>query len=282
MEKKLNSFILSVFTILLLSCVLLPLFLCLGKITESKQLQEKAPRAREELAGAIANAAEGDCVLTETEDAGEGYIKKIVFLGESTTYGLQKYGVLPDGENTTQVWTGATCTDRSVRCAGTLSLSPAISQTRIYYPDDGSALTVFDALQKKTPEYLIITLGLNNGASYYSEDEFKQCYRSLLNSALSASADTTVILQSIFPVARTCRISAYTPARILLCNTWIQDLAREYGLRYLDTTSALSDPEGYLWETFDNGGDGIHLNEAGLQAVLQYIRTHAHPMECMA
>ena len=278
MEKKLNSFILSAFTILLLSFTLLPLFLCLGIIQESKQLQDNRSLTANREARPVAET-DDTCVLAETEDAGEGYIQKIIFLGESTTYGLQRYGVLPDGESTKQVWTGATCTNQTVRCAGTLSLSPAISQTRIYYPDDGEALTVFDALQRKRPQYLVVTLGLNNGASYYSEDEFKQCYRILLNSIVSASGETTVILQSLFPVARSCGISAYTPERIELCNTWIREVAAEYQLKYLNTVSALSDSEGYLLDEYDNGGDGIHLNEAGLRAVLQYIRTHAHPTE---
>ena len=70
--------------------------------------------------------------------------------------------------------------------------------------------------------------------------------------------------------------------RIRLCNLWIQDLAREYEIGYLDTASILSDADGYLCEEYDNGGDGIHLNELGLRAVLQYIRTHAHPRECVA
>ena len=279
MEKKLNSFILSVFTILLLSLTLLPLFLCLGKISGSKQLQAIDLSRADGLADTAAECNSDSCVLSETVDAGDEYIRKIIFLGESTTYGLQRYGLLPDGEATTQVWTGATCTDGSVRCAGTLSLSPTINQTRLYYPDDGTAQTIYDALQKKQPEYLVVTLGLNNGASYYSEDEFKQCYRILLNTIVGASAQTNVILQSLFPVAEACKISAYTPERIALCNSWLKDLATEYRLKYLDTASVLSVANGYLLYDYDNGGDGIHLNEAGLQAVLQYVRTHAHPGE---
>ena len=88
------------------------------------------------------------------------------------------------------------------------------------------------------------------------------------------------MLQSLFPVAKSCKIASYTPERIALCNTWIRDLAVEYGIKYLDTASILSDAEGYLFAEYDNGGDGIHLNELGLQAVLRYIRTHPHPEAC--
>ena len=218
-------------------------------------------------------------ILSQTEDMGEDYIKSIVFLGESTTYGLWHYDVLPGGKKSTAVWTGATVQDGKICCAGTLSLSPSISGTKLFYPDTGEALTVSEALTRKQPKYLIITLGLNNGASYYTEDEFKQCYRTLLNSAISASGDTIILLQSLFPVAKSCKIRAYTPERIRLCNSWILDVAMEYQLPFLDTFSALSDTEGYLKEVYDNGGDGIHLNREGLLAVLHYIRTHGYTEE---
>lgn len=279
MEKKQHTFILSTFMISLLSLVLLPLFMCLGKIDQSKQLQLKQAERKDGRGEISVDADQNDCVLSDTEDLGEAYIRKLVFLGESTTYGLQRYGVLPDGKNTLQVWTGASCADGSVKSAGTLSLSPVIAETKLFYPENQNALTISEALCTKKPEYLVITLGLNNGASYYTEDEFKQCYRILLNAAVSASPDTTLILQSIFPVARTCKIAAYTPEKITLCNSWISDIAKEYGIKYLDTASALCDQDGYLLPQYDNGGDGIHLNESGLNEVLRYIRTHGHPKE---
>ena len=43
--------------------------------------------------------------LAETEDAGQDYIDRLTFLGDSTTNGLKEYGVLSGGEGTTQVWT---------------------------------------------------------------------------------------------------------------------------------------------------------------------------------
>ena len=215
-----------------------------------------------------------EVTLPETKDLGEEYIERITFLGESTTYGLWHYGVLKDGKASSQVWTGATVQNGRICCSGTLSLSPSIASTKLFYPNTGEALTISEALSRKKPEILLVTLGLNNGASYYTEDTFKQCYRMLLNSAKTASPNTVILLGSLFPVAKTCKIAAYTPERIRLCNTWIYDLALEYELGYLDTFSALSDAEGYLKPEYDNGGDGIHLNREGLEEVLRYIRTH--------
>ena len=276
MEQKQHTFILSVFMIFLLSFVLLPLFMCLGKLQERKHIQRRTTEENHEI---NVDAGQADCLLSETDDLGDSYIGKLIFLGESTTYGLQRYGLLPGGTNTVQVWTGASCIENSIRSAGTLSLSPVITSTKLYYPDEGIALTISEALLAKKPEYLVVTLGLNNGASYYTEDEFKQCYRLLLNDVVKSAPQTEIILQSIFPVARTCQIIAYTPEKIDLCNRWIVDLAKEYGIKYLDTISVLRDEDGYLLPQYDNGGDGIHLNAEGLSAVLAYIRTHGHPKE---
>lgn len=267
MEKKLHLYLLSCVILTFLSALLVLLFFSFSFLPENVT----APISNYALMQEISwDTGKEDPTLSKTEDLGEEYLKKIIFFGESTTYGLQRYGLLPDR----QVWTGATCTDGLVKSAGTLSLSPSIDKTRILYPDTGEAITIAEALCRKNPEYLVITLGLNNGASYYSEDEFKQCYRILLNSISEASNDTTVILQSLFPVAESCKIKAYTPERIRLCNTWIRDLASEYEMYYLDTISALSDTNGYLYPEYDNGGDGIHLNANGLNVVLSYIRTH--------
>lgn len=270
---------LSVFTIIILFFTLFPLFLCLGHLENKKVNARTLEEVQELLPEIQVDSLREECVLSPSEDLGAEYLDKMIFLGESTTYGLWRYGVLSDGHQTTQVWTGATYSDGRSQCTGTLSLSPSIAQTMIYYPKDGRPMTIAQAIRKAKPQYLVITLGLNNGASYYTEEQFKQCYRILLNSIIDASEEVAIILQSLFPVAKTCTISAYTPDRIALCNTWIHDLALEYDLKYLDTVSCLADSEGYLNPEYDNGGDGIHLNETGLRAVTQYIRTHGHPKE---
>ena len=92
-----------------------------------------------------------DTVLGVTEDAGQEYIDKLTFLGDSTTYGLIHYGMLKDGRNTKQVWTPA---------SGTLTLSQASFAT-IVYPETGEEITIVDAVTRSQPEYLVITLGVN-------------------------------------------------------------------------------------------------------------------------
>ena len=212
-----------------------------------------------------------DTVLAETADAGQAYIDKIVFLGDSTTYGLRAYKMLAGGKDTPQVWTPKT---------GTLTLSQASFAT-IVYPETDEELTIADAVAKKKPEYLVITLGVN-GVSFMKEDYFKSEYKKIIESVQTASPDTKIICQSIFPVAKTyARLESINNELIDAANKWICEIAAECGVKYLDTNSALRDADGWLPEDYHNG-DGMHLQTNSFTIELNNIRTHAWPGEADA
>jgi len=203
--------------------------------------------------------------LHETEDAGQEYIDKIIFLGDSTTYGLRHYGMLSGGEDTLQVWTPA---------SGTLTLSYQ-SVATIVYPDDGSEITIKEAVERKKPEIMVITLGVN-GVSFMDEASFKREYTDLVETIKSVSPGTKIILQSIFPVAASYEyLSSINNEKILEANRWVLDVAQATGVKYLNTISVLLGEDGWLPEDYHNG-DGIHLNPDSFTLVLNYIRTHAY------
>ncbi len=203
-------------------------------------------------------------VLAESEDAGQEYIDKMVFLGDSTTYGLRRYKVLSGGKDTTQVWTPTN---------GTITLS-YVNTVLIWYPETDKEMTIKDAVALKKPEYLVITLGVN-GVSFMGEEYFKKEYSKLIKSVQEASPDTKIILQSIFPVASNYEsLKSINNAKIDAANKWVCQLAEEYGIKYLDTNSVLRDEDGWLKKEYSNG-DGLHLSETGLKIELDNIRTHA-------
>jgi lysophospholipase L1-like esterase len=204
-------------------------------------------------------------VLGETEDMGQEYIDKIIFLGDSTTYGLKAYGMLSGGTDTTQVWTPA---------SGTLALFNQSIAT-IVYPETGEEITIVEAVTRKQPEYLLITLGVN-GVSSMDEDYFTLEYKKLVNNILEASPDTKIILNSIYPVASNYDKQEYiNNEKITAANGWIRNLAEELGVRYLNSASVITGPDGFLMDEYQNG-DGIHLNSAGFSRILEYIRTHGY------
>ena len=212
--------------------------------------------------------ATGDHVLGETADAGIAYQDKIVFLGDSTTYSLLYYGKLSGGKESMQIWTPK---------SRTLALDLALTTT-ILYPETEEEISIEEAARRKQPEIMVITLGVN-GVSYMHDKEeyFISVYTKLVNKIKNASPDTKIILQSIYPVARSWeKTKSINNERIRAANEWVQQVAEDCGIYYLDTISVLADEEGYLPEAYQNG-DGIHLNADSCGIVLDYIRTHALP-----
>lgn len=202
-------------------------------------------------------------VLGQTEDMGQDYIDRFVFLGDSTTYGLAYYDVLPH----TQVWTPA---------SGTLTLNNWAVESLDYYDGQGGSqsLSIEDAVACRQPEYLLITLGLN-GISFLNEDEFKDYYTALVQAVQTTSPSTKIICNSIYPVIDAQVSSDIGNDRINAANGWIEAVAAETGTRYLNTHDVLTDESGGLRAEYCNG-DGIHLNPDGFDAVLQNVRTHGY------
>jgi lysophospholipase L1-like esterase len=188
------------------------------------------------------------------------YLDRITFLGDSTTYGLKAYAMLSGGKETQQVWTPA---------SGTLTLSNQ-SWATIVYPPTGQEIPIREAVEDARPEILVITLGVN-GVSFLTEEGFKSEYKALVTDVQSLSPETKIICNSIYPVESDYQYLAnINNQKITAANGWIQAVAAECGVAYLDTYSKLLGPDGFLNEAYGNG-DGIHLGPDGFEIVLQNL-----------
>ena len=204
-------------------------------------------------------------LLRGTADMGQEYIDSIIFLGDSTTYGLKAYAVLTDGKKTKQVWTPSN---------GTLTLSYQ-GFVDIWYPDDDVEISIRAAVERKKPEHMIITLGVN-GISFMDKDYFISEYTDLVTSIQKISPDTQIILQSIFPIASNYEYQKdINNVKICDANTWILSVAEATGVKFLNTYTVLIGDNGYMNDKYQNG-DGLHLNGDGFGVVLDYIRTHGY------
>ena len=207
-------------------------------------------------ASPAAQTAAADPVLTETADQGQSYVDQFVFLGDSTTNGLASYNVV----DPKQVWTPE---------SGTLTLDRWNIST-IVYRDDNSQISITDAVTKKKPAYLLITLGVN-GVSYLDETTFTSTYTELVKAVQQASPSTKIILNSIYPIVGD--YYGITNAKIDAANGWIKKIAAATGTRYLDSESVLKDSTGALTAAYSNG-DKLHENAEGYKQIINYLRTH--------
>lgn len=199
--------------------------------------------------------------LGESDDMGQEYVDKFVFLGDSTTYGLGFYDIVSDS----QVWTPA---------SGTLTLN-LWSTATIVYPEDKSELSIKDAVTKKQPEYMLITLGVN-GVSFMEEEYFIKEYTSLVLAVKEACPNTKIILNSIYPVTASYPASTgITNAKIDTANTWVERIANSTSVKYLDSESVLKDANGALPEDYTNDGV-LHLDADSFNIVINYLRTHGY------
>lgn len=218
-------------------------------------------QATEPVDDTMSTAPVTSTVLGETEDMGQEYVDKFIFLGDSTTYGLGHYGVVDKN----QVWTPP---------SGTLTLS-FWSVAAILYPDTGSEVLIPEAVEAKKPEYMLITLGVN-GVSFMEEEYFKEEYTNLVNAVKEKSPDTKIILNSIYPVAMSYKyIRDISNEKITAANEWIKKVAEDTGVKYLDSASVLVGQNGFLPENLQNG-DGLHLTEESFNLVIDYLRTHGY------
>ena len=208
----------------------------------------------------------GTARLGETPDAGRDYLDKIVFLGDSTTYGIGAYYGYGYTElcPPSQVWTPS---------SGTLTLS-YYSIATVVYPETKEEIPIAEAVKRAKPEILLITLGVN-GISFMDEEWFIRDYTALVQMIREASPDTKIILNSIYPVADSYQYQKdINNAKINAANGWIERIAENTGARFLYSWEAVA-VNGKLPETSHNG-DGLHLNGETFTAVMQYIRTHAY------
>lgn len=199
--------------------------------------------------------------LGETADAGDEYISKMVFIGDSTTYGLKAYEVL-DGS---QVWTPS---------SGTLALFNQSIAT-VVYPPTGEEIPITDAIGRAKPEYVVLTIGVN-GVSMMDEDSFKTEYTALIERIKSVSPDTKIICNSIYPVEAMyeAKDNGINNTVIDRANGWILQIAEETGTHFTDSASVLKGSDGKLVSDYGNG-DGIHLSAVGFNRVIDYLKTHA-------
>ena len=227
------------------------------------------PAAEPDAPAAVAGAMEPSSVrLGETPDAGREYLDKLIFLGDSTTYGIGYYyerGFSEDLVPPSQVWTPA---------SGTLTLSYYATST-IVYPETGEEISIRDAVERAKPEYLVITLGVN-GISFMDEAWFIRDYTGLVESVKAASPETRIILNSIYPVAASYPYQKdINNDKIRAANGWIEQIAVDTGARFLYSHESMVGADGNLPEESSNG-DGLHLTGEAFKKVMYYIRTHEY------
>lgn len=210
-------------------------------------------------------------ILAETADAGQGYIDRMIFVGESTTAHLRSRGVLSGGTDTQQVWSNT---------SNTMTLDLKILKKTIRYPVSGADMTIAEAVASAKPEYIVLSFGMNGIIGFEKNtDLYKTAYGMLIDAIHEASPTTIVLLQTVYPVAANQTTFAEDATTlngyVRKLNELLPTIAEQHNAYVVDTASCLADAQGLLRTDYQNG-DGLHLTHAAYHAILNYLRTHAY------
>ena len=202
--------------------------------------------------------------VPESTDAGQGYIDGLTFLVDSSAIGLRDYALLTGGTATTQVW-GST--------AGNIPAGN-LADFRIRYQAEGTEISPIEAAGKAQPARLVIILG-TDGLDNVDESSFVEGYVSLIKGIQQASPNTVILVCSVSSVATSYSgVDGVNANTIKTVNGWIRTVCMRTGVYFCDTASAVNDRAGWLDVDYA-AANGKSLNTAGLQRILEYLRTHA-------
>ena len=205
----------------------------------------------------------GVTILSETEDMGQEYIDNTLFIGDSNTVRSQLYG------HTT--WD-------NVVAAVSMGVQHIPSLKMTYFKGYDDAVTVPDAVKIIQPQRIIITYGTNNTIGYETE-EFIKLYKEGLAAIKKAYPYADIIINSIPPIDRERENIAITMQTIDKMNKALSEMAKEEGYKFLNSAEVLKDEDTGFAKKDYTIGDGVHLSKLGMDAMFEYISTHAYITE---
>lgn len=208
-------------------------------------------------------AGSSAAALPESGDAGAEYIDGIFFLGDDALSALKTESLLTGMDAAKQVW---------VPAEGRLPLQ-GIDSATYRSPVTGNNAPPADIAMVNKPAVMLIYPSADN-ANMVTREDVLQSLGALISAIQEQSPDTKVILCSLTPLAASYEYEDVTNEMIEEINTWIATAAEVNGAKYLDAYTGLLNSQGYLSEEYHDG-DAMHLNAAGIEVWLEYVKTHA-------
>lgn len=208
---------------------------------------------------------EADALLPRTADAGDAYLADTLFLGDSNTERLYYLGYIGLENMAAKRAIGV----------GAVTRHPCV-----YYEEKTDPLTIPEAVALARPRRVVMTFGTNDIADGTSQRAFIADYREAIAAIRNAYPHCDIIVNSIPPAAENTTYATVTAAKVQAYNRALLAMCAEEQVHFLNSHEALADKEGNCRAGYTIG-DGLHLSEKGLEAMLGYFRTHALQTEDM-
>ena len=202
-------------------------------------------------------------LLEETDAVGDDYFDDALFIGDSLTYGLYGYRIIPNAAFVSSVGINL----------GSMQTSESFALA------DGSEGTMMQALAEQIHPLKIYIMMGTNGINWLPFDTMLDQYTLLIDQVRGLFPNAILYIQSLAPTTYAAGLNQPGLARESICafNTELLNLASLQRTYYLDVYTALADADGYLPEEFASA-DGVHFSQTLYQKWYHYAATHTAPM----
>ncbi|MCR4755798.1 MAG: hypothetical protein K5868_09790 [Lachnospiraceae bacterium] len=209
---------------------------------------------------ATGEEVEDPTVLAEVKGGvGDGYLNNCIFLGDSRYVGLVSYAVISDEDVLAQV-----------------GIAHPSVESFTFTQNSGKQYTLKSYLTTHAKKVIYIGYGVN-GMKGADEATYEKQYKTLVEHIMEMAPDSKIVLMSIWPVDDNGTYKGSVKNEwIEKYNEFLVTLAEYEGIYYLDVASVLKDKNGSINSHYD-GGDGLHYNAKGYEAIRSYILSHPVP-----
>ena len=142
--------------------------------------------------------------------------------------------------------------------------------------DDGK-VPVLEALKQTEYNKVYIMLGINE-TGWSDPASFPEIYGRFIDAIREDNPRCLIYILSVFPVTEAVEEwhDYVSNEKIALYNQYLQEMAAEKEVFFVDLAPAVADENGVL--PADSGVDGIHLNKTYCLKVLEHMYTHTVPL----
>lgn len=196
------------------------------------------------------------CVALENAD--ESYFEDALFIGNSRTVGLYLFGDMPES------------TDFFADVG--LTIYDVMEDSIEVPPQSGSYNTLSSMLNAKQYGKIYIMFGINELGTGTSES-FAEYYKSIVDQICQMQPDAIIYIQSIINVSASAETDVISNAGINEKNVFLEQLADNQQIFYINLNASLVDANGYL--NSDYTSDGVHLGGNSLPLWKECLLTHA-------
>ena len=201
-------------------------------------------------------------VLPKTEDAGEDYVKETLFIGDSNTVRYMMYGKA-DLSNAIGVTSMGAGQITGLKCVDFKGYSDFV--------------TIPKAVEIMQPRRVVVSFGTNN--LFGSVDNYITAYKQGLAAIVKAYPYADVIVNAVPPLDKLRQNTNLTMKQVDAFNQALVKMCEEEGYKFLNSSEALKDPATGWAKTDYTLSDGVHLSMKGVEALFEYVRTHAYITE---